>query len=170
MHFPLLQCNHGRSMRFEGGGVVDNSLRCICICINILFFICTAQSAQRLILLFSHVMRTHYNCSFNCNCVCVCVCAVFLAFCLKQNAIITLFGIFWTHTIFPFPCSVRFKPVRTVCLCAHSSFFQWTCNFTYSKRITGLSVLRAAPFSDTHWDTSTLHCMPSHAIAMRKFD
>lgn len=79
--------------------MVDNSLRCICICINILFFICTAQSAQRLILLFSHVMRTHYNCSFNCNCVCVCVCAVFWPF-VSNKMQLLLCSVYFEHTQF----------------------------------------------------------------------
>lgn len=58
------------------------------------------------------------------------------------------------------------------CLWLFPSNFQWSCNFTYSKRITNLYLARALPFSDIHTHTKRihweihghLHCMPSHAI------
>lgn len=43
-----------------------------------------------------------------------------------------------------------------VCVYVFGSFFQWNCNFTYSKRITNLNLVRALPFSDID--------VPLHAI------
>lgn len=117
-------------------------------------------------------METDYNCSFNCRRVCVCVSvsvrAMCLAFCLKQNAIITMCSVYFEHNfLFPFlnECPHPYLPGVCVCLC-HGSFLLLPMKlqlYLFKAHYPLVSDTSFSIFGHTHshWETSTLHCMPS---------
>lgn len=112
-------------------------------------------------------METDYTSSFDCRRVCVCVRAVCLAFCLKQNAIITMCSVCFEHNfLFPFlnECPHPYLPGVCVCLC-HGSFLLLPMKLQlYLFKAHYPLVFDTELFhfwTHTHWETSTLHCMPS---------